>query len=202
LDFKTLREHKKQILLLIGALVGFGTVLAWRRQRRQMGINPVGSFTAQPGDIILFCNAGGIARLITWFTKSPYYHVGLYGGGIAVVESRLDGVKRRDLKRLRPGRDFVIIPAPDKIGPRALNWAQLQIGDGYDLDSVLMIVLNRLFQEWKINLKPTRDRFSCSELVLCAFHAAGVELLPGITPDSAVPGDFAVLLPDGCGVSQ
>jgi uncharacterized protein YycO len=196
MDFKNLREHKTRFLTLLGAMVGLAAALAWfRHKRREVGYHPA-SFTAQPGDIILFFNAGGIARVITWFTKSPYYHVGLYAGGVAVVEARLDGVKRRNLNHLRHGRDFLVIPAPDKIGPRALRWAELQIGDGYDLVTLFIIVLDHLFQDWKINLKPTRDCFSCSELVLCAFHAAGVELLPEKSPDKVVPADFAVLLPE------
>lgn len=147
----------------------------------------------QPGDICLFYNARGLARLITWFTRSRYYHVALYEGGDCVVEARPRGVVRRNLKEVGE-RDFIVVSAPENSGKRALEWAQLQVGDGYDVPGVLILVLERLFVNLHFNVKPSHNRFSCGELVLCAFRETGTDLLPDFTPDDVVPADFARLL--------
>src|SRR5205807_36613 len=34
----------------------------------------------RPGDVLLFHRATGLNRVITWFTRSPYYHVAIYAG--------------------------------------------------------------------------------------------------------------------------
>jgi uncharacterized protein YycO len=153
----------------------------------------------QPGDICLFYNARGLARLISWFTRSRFYHVGLYAGDSCVIESRVPGVIKRDL-RAAGERDYVVIPAPENSGPKALRWAEDQLGDRYDLPWVVELVLERLFKNLHINCKPTHDQFSCSELVLCAFRETGTDLLPGFSPDAVVPADFARLLPGGQGI--
>jgi uncharacterized protein YycO len=149
--------------------------------------------TPRPGDICLFYNARGLARLITWFTRSRYYHIALYAGDECVVEARPRGVVRRDL-RAAGEHDYVIIPAPENGGAKALQWAEEQLGDGYDVPGVVALILDRLFTNLHINFKPPHNRFSCCELVLCAFRETGTNLLPELTPDTAVPADFAQLL--------
>jgi hypothetical protein len=148
---------------------------------------------AKPGDICLFYNARGICRLITWFTKSRFYHVGIYDGDEHVVEARPSGVVRRDLQKANE-HDYLVIPAPQNKGPEALQWARQQIGDNYDVPGVMLLVLERLFTNLHINYKPPRSRFSCGQFVLCAFQEAGIELLPSQEPEIAVPADFEVLL--------
>ena len=148
---------------------------------------------AKPGDICLFYNARGICRLITWFTKSPFYHVGIYDGDEHVVESRPIGVVRRDLAE-GGQNDYLVIPSPQNKGTQALHWAHQQIGKSYDVPGVIVLVLERLFTSLNINYKSPRTRFSCGEFVLCAFNQAGVELLPGQELETAVPADFEVLL--------
>lgn len=147
---------------------------------------------AKPGDICLFYNARGICRLITWFTKSPFYHVAIYEGDEHVVESRPIGVIRRDLREGQ--NDYLVIPAPENKGIKALNWARKQIGDGYDVPGVAVLVLERLFTNLHINYKSPNTRFSCGEFVLCAFKEVGMDLLPGQKTETAVPADFEVLL--------
>ena len=147
----------------------------------------------KPGDICLFYNARGICRLITWFTKSRFYHVGIYDGDEHVVESRPVGVIRRDLRKANDP-DYVVIPTPQDKGTKALEWARTQIGDNYDVPGVMVLVLERLFTNLHINYKPPQSRFSCGQFVLCAFQEAGVELLPDQEPETAVPADFEELL--------
>lgn len=147
----------------------------------------------QPGDILLFYNARGLARLITWFTRSPFYHVGICDGDGCVVEARPRGVVRRDLNAVGE-HDYLVIEAPRDAAPRALEWAREQLGDGYDVPGVLVLILERLFVNLHLNIKPTHDRFSCGEFVTCAFEAAEVQLLPDKKPNLVVPADFAKLL--------
>ncbi len=148
----------------------------------------------QPGDICLFYNARGLARLITWFTRSRYYHVALYEGDECVIEARPRGVVRRNLREAGE-HHYIIIPAPENGGLSALQWAKEQLGDGYDVSGVLILVLERLFDNLHLNFKPTDDRFSCGELVLCAFRETGTELLPDLSPEIVVPADFVRLMP-------
>ena len=149
--------------------------------------------TPQPGDICLFYNARGLARMITWFTRSRYYHVALYDEGDCVIEARPRGVVRRDL-RAADEHDYIIVPAPGNGGEAALQWAKEQLGDGYDVSAVIVLVLERIFVNLRLNCKPSHNRFSCGELVLCAFRETGTELLPAFSPETVVPADFASLL--------
>lgn len=148
----------------------------------------------QPGDICLFYNARGLARLITWFTRSRFYHVALYDGDECVIEARPRGVVRRDLRKTGE-RDYIVIPAPENSGQRALQWAKGQLGDGYDVPGVMVLVLERLFENLHLNYKTSHNRFSCGELVLCAFQETGTDILPDVSPRTAVPADFTRLLP-------
>ena len=114
--------------LLLGASAGAGGLLYLRRRRiraRQAADSPPANAsvpvpTPRPGDILLFHNARGMNKLITWFTGSPFYHAALYAGDGHTVEARTPGVVRQDLR----GRenDFVVAPAPESKGAAALAW--------------------------------------------------------------------------------
>ncbi len=147
----------------------------------------------KPGDILLFHRATGLNRVITWFTRSPYYHVAIYAGDSHVVEARPRGVIRRDLRSPEGGHHYVVVPTPHPEAEHALHWAETQIGDKYDRLDVVVIVLERLFRHLHINYTP-RNRFSCGEFVAMAFVEAGAPLLPNCPPADTVPGDFARLL--------
>ncbi len=149
----------------------------------------------QPGDLLLFCNARKFNRLITWFTKSPYYHVALYRGDGHVVEARPRGVVDRDLNGPDGDKSFDVISSPHgrEKGEAALEWAIQQIGAKYDKTDVAVIVLERMFK--KLHLDYTsHDKFSCGEFVSCAFENAGVQLFPDCPAEKVVPADFAQFL--------
>lgn len=149
---------------------------------------------ARPGDLLLFYNAGGVTRLITWFTHSPFYHIGICAGDECVVEARPRGVVLRDLRAANE-HDYLVIPTAGNGGTHALEWARQQVGDTYDVLGIAVLILERLFNSLHLNYRPPGTRFSCCELVICAFREAGVELLPGLDPSAIAPADFAVLLP-------
>ncbi len=147
----------------------------------------------QPGDILLFHRAAGLNRFITWFTRSPYYHVAIYAGNNCVIEARPKGVVRRDLRTREGGHHFVVIADPTGKGREALNWAETKVGEGYDRADVAVIILERVFQHLHINHTP-RDKFACGEFVAMAFQEVGAPLFTGRAPADIVPGDFASLL--------
>lgn len=152
---------------------------------------------AQPGDILLFNRATGLNRLITWFTDSPFYHVGISLGEGRVVEARPRGVVIRDLMGPDGDKRFEIISA-DNIGGReaalkAVQWAQAQVGDGYDPFNVAAIVLDRSFTCMSCNAT-LPERWACGEFVTTAFEEADVELFPGRDAATIVPADYAQFL--------
>ena len=149
-----------------------------------------------PGDVLLFAHATGWNRLITFFTRSPFYHVALYAGDFYVVEARPQGVVSRDLRGPEGAHFCAVLPDPDGRGPVALAWAQGQIGGRYDRWDVLVIILERIFTHLHLNYAPP-GRFSCGEFVARAFEEAGSRLFPDRDAADIVPGDFARLLPPG-----
>ncbi|MDQ2798845.1 MAG: hypothetical protein M3Y13_04275 [Armatimonadota bacterium] len=150
----------------------------------------------QPGDVLLFAHATGWNRLITFLTRSLYYHVAIYEGDFHVVEARPQGVVSRDLRGPEGTHFCAIIPNPDGRGLDALAWAQSQLGGKYDRWDVLVILLEHVFVHLHLNYAPP-GRFSCGEFVARAFQEAGARLFPDRDAADIVPGDFAPLLPPG-----
>lgn len=149
----------------------------------------------RPGDILLFCRPTGFSRIISWLTRSPYYHVAICEDIWHVIEARPRGVVRRDLRTREGGCFFKVIPAPHDVGYRALEWARLEIGASYDKLGVLALILDRVFALYHINSKPRKNRFSCAEFVAQAFSHSGARLFPDIADEDVIPADFARLLP-------
>lgn len=147
----------------------------------------------QVGDILLFNRARKWNRLITWFTRSQYYHVAIYEGKHHVVEARPRGVVRRDLNGPDGDKAFDVIAAPEGKGIAALQWAQKQIGKRYSKRDVFILIMERVFSSLDLNYR-TRGKFSCGELVTCAFKNAGVTLFPDINSEIVVPADFEQLI--------
>lgn len=148
------------------------------------------------GDILLFAHATGMNRLITFFTRSRYYHVAIYAGNAHVVEARPQGVTCRDLRGPLGTHYCAVLPAPGGKGAEALAWARQQVGAGYDRADVLVIILEHIFRRLHLNYAPP-GKFSCGEFVALAYQHAGVELFPGRDPHGTDPADYAPLLPPG-----
>jgi len=154
------------------------------------------SGSAQPGDILLFYRATGLSRLITWFTRSPFYHVGICAGNGLVVEARPRGVVVRDLSDPADGSTFVVISAPGgrEAGEAALRWADSRVGSRYDVFGAASIVLETVFKRLRLNYA-AGSRFTCGELVTQAYLHAGVDLFNGHDPERILPRYFARFLP-------
>lgn len=154
---------------------------------------------ASPGDIVLFHHARGLNRLITRFSGSRYYHVGLYAGGHCVIESRVTGVSMRDVSQSKLRLHFRVIPAPGgpAVGQVALAWAKTQLGRRYAYFSIGALILDRFLERL---LGPVdivwheRERVSCGEFVAEAYEVAGTRLFPEHEAEEVAPWDFAKLL--------
>jgi hypothetical protein len=164
-------------------------MLSFTKRRRALA-RPNGP---QPGDILLFSHARGVAKLVPWFTKSRYYHCGLYEGGGRVLEARPNGVVRRDISR-NSKMVFRTIPMPDNEGRAALDWAREQLGCKYDMMDVVFIVLRTYFPHARFPYA-NRCAFFCSEIPVLGWRHAGLDLFPGKRAQEIIPGDFEQFLP-------
>lgn len=153
----------------------------------------VAPIAAERGDLLLFTRAKGLNRLITWFTHSRFYHVGIYEGDGWIIEARPRGVVRRNLRGPDGDRHFVAVPRDRVMNQEqaelALEWAATQLGDGYDPLDVAAIILERLFKTLTINYT-SPDKYSCGEFVTRALRQAGADPFPGCLADRVVPSDF------------
>ena len=147
----------------------------------------------RPGDIVLFTDALGLTRIIPWFTGSRYYHCAVYEGDGWVLESRPQGVVRRNIA-LEPDNVIRVIPMPSEGSDRALEYCRCCLGKRYDILDVVFIVLRHSFPTIRLPYS-SDDALVCSELVVRAWRAGGVDLFPGLEAALIIPGDFQGFLP-------
>jgi len=148
----------------------------------------------QSGDVLLFAHATSWNRVITFLTRSRFYHVAIYAGDYHVVEARPQGVVSRDLRGPQGTHFCAVLPNPSGKWPEALFWARSQIGAKYDRWDIGVIVLEHIFTHLHLNYAPP-GRFSCGEFVARAFEQAGAPLFPDRDAADIVLGDFDRLLP-------
>jgi uncharacterized protein YycO len=163
-----------------------------------MTLNPVVDTSAlKPGDLLLFFDARGTNRLITFVTKSPIYHVAISLGGEHIVEARPKGVERNALSTRAGGEVFTLAPAPGTSdeAERATKWALSQVGAAYDAPGAVAMLLDRAFIHLHLN-RVIGDRYTCGEFVALAYRHAGRNLFPAIEPEDVEPADFVAFLPD------
>lgn len=167
---------------------------AARQKRTAQTRRRVARLAPKPGDVLLFYGPErGRSRLICWFTRSRFYHVGIYAGDGKVIEARIPSVICRDLYD-SDGCRFVVIRAPENTGNAVLDWARERIGHAYDTRGVIQLGLRRLFPFLPFGPRPD-NAFVCGSFVARAFAHAGVDLFAGRDRDHIAPCDFAALLP-------
>ena len=155
---------------------------------------------AEPGDLFLFTRARKLNKLITWYSRTPYYHVAFYAGGPFVVEARPRGVVRRDLRGPDGDKAFVVLPA-ERLGMtreqaiKALRWAEDRIGLGYDPLNVFTMILDRSLPCWRVP-SVENQRYACGELVVDGLRTVGCDPFPGGDAADVLPGDFMRFLDD------
>jgi len=155
----------------------------------------------EPGDIVLFYRPRGLARVISFVTRSPFYHVAIAAGDDTVIEAVPSGVKCRNVNPDGARRHYVVIPSPDGARVAALAWAQTQIGDGYDSRDLVGLVLDRMLAHAHVNYV-AGDGYTCGEFVALAFERAGARLFPDVDAADVVPADFAKFLPAAASVGH
>lgn len=191
---------KTSTYLVLGLLAGAAGLIYLATKRsdasREFETNPEKHLElvadSEPGDILLFYDGWGVDKLICRVTGSPYYHAAIYAGENQTVEASTPGVLRRELYGRKEA--FVVAPAPKGKGRAAFEWAETQIGKGYDPFSLVMIVVDRICRLIHFNYT-SNSRYSCGEFVATAFHQAGEKLFPDQELSEVIPGDFARLLP-------
>ena len=147
----------------------------------------------EPGSIALFYRPRGKDWLISFFTKSPYYHVALMVDQKELIEAVPSGVVRTALAEKRNKHFHVIAPPSKEAGSAAVRWAKSKIGDGYDPKDLLAIAFDRMFAHLHIYVA-AKDRFTCAEFVAQCYKEAGADLVPDVKVEEVVPADFARLL--------
>ena len=131
--------------------------------------------------------------IISFVTRSTYYHVAIFERETYTIEARQRGVVRRDLRTKEGGHTFTVIPAPEGKGQLALDWATAKIGSKFDRLDFLVILFDRLVTRLRLHYHGF-GAYSCGEFVAKAFTAAGVRLFPELNDDDVEPADFARLV--------
>lgn len=139
---------------------------------------------------------GGLGVVITFVTRSPYYHVAIFEKETFTIEARQRGVVRRDLRSNEGGHTFTVIPAPGGAGPVALDWARSKIGSKFDRLDFLVILIDRVITRMRLPYHRF-GAYSCGEFVTMAFAAAGERLFPDLNDGDVEPADFARFLSAG-----
>jgi hypothetical protein len=170
-----------------------------RTGREETVAEEIARMRPEPGDILLFHQPERFrSRLICWFTRSPFYHVGIYAGEGKVIEARIPEVMCRDLYRQKDGFRFIVLRAPHRdAGKAALGWAESKIGIRYDVRSLTLLVLSRLtgLRLCRCSQDTEQEQFICGNFVARAFAVAGVTLFPDRNEAEIVPADFARFAP-------
>lgn len=147
-----------------------------------------------PGDILLFYHPRGVELVISFLTKSSFYHVAIALNQHELIEAVASGVIRSALETKRGKRFLVISPRSKDAARAAVVWAKSKIGDGYDPADLVSIALDRIFAHLHVYFA-RKGRFTCGEFVATAYKQAGSNLIPNVNPQDVVPADFARLLP-------
>ncbi len=136
----------------------------------------------ETGDILAVQGTGFLAWLVRRATGSPWTHVALFVGDGQIAEispehqARVVPMRYRRYKafRLRGG----LVPSQQAA---IIAWLRGRIGSRYDWAAVAGIALRGLFGGLGACLN-SRRRYICTELVIEAYRAAGIDLDPTCRP--------------------
>ncbi len=143
------------------------------------------------GDLIFQSGSDCGARIIKWWTHSPYSHVSMYIGSGFIIHSVFPTgtvivhyqtwieyyAKGDQLDIYRPVSDIT-----DKVDD-VIDWSVLHSGRPYDIKGTLGVAL-----PW---LRQNGNTYFCSEFVTEAWKQNGVELVPSKPTYKVDPGTLS-----------
>lgn len=145
---------------------------------------------------------GAVINVGQWFVGdfAPVQHALVYVGGGMVVQAMPSGAELVRLEDANPVVEWStgLIPLTSYQGHLVAHEAIQLVGTPYSFLDYLSIALERLH----VRPKFVRDRVSdsghliCSQLVVEAYHRAGIDLFPDAFPGDITPGDLYKLLKD------
>lgn len=123
------------------------------------------------GDLIFFRPRSMIGRLIRYFDKGPFSHMGIYVGEInevpMFIDSDWDGVKIRPLMEWG---NYEIVPKPYEPHFSFHDIVTLHYGKDYDYAHFIALFLNKLVPSMFPLTKTDDDSFVCSEFANYIFR--------------------------------
>lgn len=143
----------------------------------------------RPGDIILSTDNDATSGLVRWGSNSALSHAMLYLGDGEVLESTANGVAIRPLhEALHDNVLCAVVLRHSRMTPAyafdVVTYANEHIGAEYDYGGALVSPSRAL-----CGTMGSADKFFCSELIVDAFHKAGLALT-NESPQCTTPGDI------------
>lgn len=130
--------------------------------------------------ILLFKGKGLISRLIQWQTRGSYSHAAiLFDDGVLIEAVEGRGVRKRGYDPAEGADEFEIVNLRLDRMPRLRDFAEKQVGKGYDYLAILRFIDRERM--------PENDKWFCSELAFAALKEAGVIALERIDESNVSP---------------
>ena len=149
------------------------------------------------GSFILVHTNGRAARGIQLATLSHVNHAAIVdASGVNVIEANPAGVQRRPLAEYDPTAIAAVggLSLSDWQRVKVLRAAEAKIGDTYNWPGIAALGMDRFFgwrPSWLDNAANQPTTWFCSQLVVAAYRAAGVDLCPGRPDWTCSPGELA-----------
>lgn len=150
-----------------------------------------------PGAFILVHTNGLPARGIQLATLSHVNHAAIVGrDGRTLIEATPEGVKKDRPLDEYAAEDIAAMHAPLSKwqAEKALTWAESKVGDAYNWPGLFALGMDRFFgwrPQWLDDAADQPTTWFCSQLVVAAYRAAGVDLCPGRPDWTCSPGELA-----------
>jgi len=125
------------------------------------------------GDIVFFKNKSFISKAIKWFTTSNWSHVGcMIDYNNNMIEATWPRVKISNISSYK-GCEYAVLRLKQNLTDeqkiKILDFLKDKIDKRYDWRGIISFVIKSNYQN--------KNWFFCSELVIEAYRAAGIELL-------------------------
>lgn len=151
------------------------------------------------GDIILVASNNIIGKLIRWYTKSEFNHVGLLVDNYNIVEATRFGVL------CTPINQYIALQKKNKLkfkiyrvsdlnkedALKVVKFAKKQVGKSYDFIQFICVACLYLWKKVRRIEPIDLSGWVCSELVAESFYEIGIVFSEEVDPDNITPKDIA-----------